>query len=502
MQFVVDIALALLYLAGFLLLCAWAWRFWVMYIQTEYTNSVNKSFILLEIKLPREIDKSPLAAELAISSLLQTSGLGGWFNKYYMGKVPIFSSLEIASIEGVIHFYVRIERRFKTLVESAFYAQYPGIEIVEADDYTKRIRYHHLSKDTNMWGASFTLSGKWTPTNKETGEPYEYGGKPVTLPADYLPMKTYVDFGLDKDPKEEYKIDPLTQILETMATCGKGEHFWYQVLIQDESVFNDTKVPKMYINPATHEHVSLADMVKDRKKQLRTASWVKKGDVSKTPYGIDERIVIGYDSEGKSIYGPAVHPETKAVGKKEMDLTSDDKGEIEAMDTKLSKPLARVVVRIVYAAETQHFNKGHVVTVLTYPKLFKGANGLAVKTIADPYDYPWQGIRRVGWRKEEIFERYVEREGFNPHVGIDQRKKLDYFEDNLFWLSTMKARRLFRMVYEAIFHPFDHPPHSEVSVMNLEEVATLWHLPGRVAGTPMLPRIDSTKVMAPPNLPH
>jgi hypothetical protein len=73
-------------------------------------------------------------------------------------------------------------------------------------------------------------------------------------------MKTYVDFGLDKDPKEEYKIDPLTQILETMATCGKGEHFWYQVLIQDESVFNDTKVPKMYINPATHEHVSLADL--------------------------------------------------------------------------------------------------------------------------------------------------------------------------------------------------------------------------------------------------
>ncbi len=26
---------------------------------------------------------------------------------------------------------------------------------------------------------------------------------------DGYPIKTYVDYGLDKDPKEEYKVDPL-----------------------------------------------------------------------------------------------------------------------------------------------------------------------------------------------------------------------------------------------------------------------------------------------------
>jgi predicted component of type VI protein secretion system len=66
----------------------------------------------------------------------------------------------------------------------------------------------------------------------------------------------------------------------------------------------------------------------------------------------------------------------------------------------------------------------------------------------------------------------------------------------------MKQRKLFRMVYEAIFYPFDHPSADDVVFMlNLEEIATLWHLPGAVAATPTLPRIDSTKGVAPVNLP-
>jgi hypothetical protein len=50
-------------------------------------------------------------------------------------------------------------------------------------------------------------------------------------------------------------------------------------------------------------------------------------------------------------------------------------------------------------------------------------------------------------------------------------------------------------------HPFDHPHPSDVSAFNLEEIATLWHLPGSVVATPTLPRIDSAKGTAPANLP-
>jgi hypothetical protein len=65
----------------------------------------------------------------------------------------------------------------------------------------------------------------------------------------------------------------------------------------------------------------------------------------------------------------------------------------------------------------------------------------------------------------------------------------------------MQARKKWRMLYEALFYPFDHP-HPEVISLNLEELATLWHFPGAVAGTPTLPRIDSTKGVAPVNLPQ
>ena len=46
-------------------------------------------------------------------------------------------------------------------------------------------------------------------------------------------MKTYVDFGLDKDPKEEFKHDPLTPILEWFGSLKKanmlGIRLWFKM---------------------------------------------------------------------------------------------------------------------------------------------------------------------------------------------------------------------------------------------------------------------------------
>lgn len=486
---------------------------------------------MLEIKLPREIMKSPLAMETALGALLQSGGVSSKYDRLFKGQLPAYSSLEIASLEGVIHFYVRIQQKFQSLVESNFYAQYPGIEIMEADDYTKKIHYHHLTKEVSAWGADFTPLGKsWSPTNPETGKEYEVkdekkgGMKKYTMPADFLPIKTYVDYELDKNPKEEFKTDPMTPLLEFMGSVGKGEYVWYQILIQDESVYDNRKMDKLYVNTETHEHVSLSDMADARKKQLRTASWAVKGKVSADEFGvpkmIDSYLKVGdeyiqqfdeiTDKDGKTIKVPkkiqAKYLETKSAVKKDIDLTPEEKDELEAINRKLSKPLALTVVRLMYIAKNENFNGGskknnHIMHVLAHGKPYKGFNGFGL-TPTDPYGFPWENFRqrRVPWRTEEKFEAYVEREGFFPHVG--ERTRLDKWEDQVFWTSTMKNRRIFRMIYEAIFYPFDHPLPSVVSTLNLEEIATLWHFPGTVAGTPTLPRIDSTKGVAPSNLPQ
>jgi hypothetical protein len=520
MQFLIDLGLTFVYLCAFLLVLAWLWRFWKMYINQKYIDGFNRDCILLEIKLPREIFKSPLATEIALGSLLQSGGVNKWYARNFQGNLPQYSSLEIASLEGVIHFYIRAHKKFRNIIESNFYAQYPGIEIVEADDYTKKIRYHHLSKDVKTWSISFKLGKTWKPTNPVTGKKFSKTGKDepkddkdeYDMPADFLPIKTYVDYELDKDPKEEFKIDPITPLLEFMGSIGKGEYFWYQVLVQDESVYDGAnKMPKFYLNKQTHDHLSLKEMADARKKQIRTSHYIKHGDIAyndfgyaqtrMVPDGLDENnkpkkkeIEITYDLRDKK-------DEAKAVGKKEIDLIPEDKEELEIINKKISKPLALVVVRLVYVTKGQNFNGEQIQNILAFGKPYKGSNNFIFGRICEPYDFNWQkmGGKRVNWRSEEIFEEYVEREGFFPHIG--PRPELDKMEDRLFYPYSMKTRKMFRMIYEAIFYPFEHPHPDQVSIMNLEEVATLWHLPGQVAGTPTLPRIDSVKGNAPANLP-
>ncbi len=481
----------------------------MMYINQKYLNKTGQEYIMLEIKLPREIFKSPYATEVALASLLQSGGMSTWHARLFQGNLPIYSSLEIASIEGVVHFYIRVQGKFRSLVESNFYAQYPGIEIVEADDYTNLIRYHHLTKNVNCWGETYGLQKSWTPTNEEEGvgqgEPYkDKKGEEYKMKADFLPIKTYVDYGLDKDPKEEFKIDPITPLLEMMGSIGKGEYLWYQIILQDESVYDGKKMPKVYLNEVSHDHLSLKDMADKFKKQRKIGGWIKKGDKVYDDEGDVKQKQIGKDAEGKPMFGDAIHQKTKPLPKKEVDLSSEDKDLIEAVNKKLSKPLANVIIRMLYLANTDigKFNTGNIQNILSVHKPFIGINSIGFKKTSDPYDFKWQNFRgrRTPWRTEEMFEAYVEREGFYPH--IEERKSLDAWEDSFFWGYDMKTRKLWRMMYEGFFHPFSHPHPDEVFTLNLEELATLWHLPGAVATTPTLPRIDSAKGVAPVNLPQ
>lgn len=498
MQLAIDIALSLIYFAIFLIFCAWSWRFWKMYVNQKHLNNID--WLMLEIKLPREIMKSPLATEVAISSLLQGGGLGTKYDRNYRGNLPVYSSLEIASIEGVLHFYVRIQKRFRSLVESSFYAQYPGIEILEADDYTSRIRYHHLTKDVSMWGARYSLTQSWTPIDVSTGEALKKEGEEYKMKADFLPIKTYIDYGLDKNPDEEYIIDPMAPMLEFMGSIGKGENFWFQIILQDESVYNK-KMPKFYVNKVTHEHLSLKDMADARRMQIRGGKFRPKGSKAVDEYGEVRQRRVEKD-DGKFEMVDVIYKEGKWDFKQDAALSLEEKQDIEAINFKFSRPLAVCVVRMLYVAEKSAFRPENIQNILAFPKPFIGRNSLAPEKTSDPYAYPWQNYqgRRVPWRSEEMFEEYVEREGFYPH--IPDREWLTKWEDNIFWSSSMKTRKLFRMFYESFFHPFDHPYPEDAITLNLAEIATMWHLPSAAITTPTLPRIDSSKGVAPVNLPQ
>src|SRR3989344_6109176 len=184
-----------------------SWKLWVMYKQAEFLNKQEN--ILIEIKIPKEAPKSPLAMEIGLNSLYITIGESTWYDRYVLGKVRADFSLEIASIDGIVHFFIRTPARFKKAVETQIYSQFSTAEIYEVPDYTATVPYAKKDSDWRVYGTEIILS------------------KP-----DPYPIKTYIDYGLDKDQFEEKKVDPITAMLESWGSIGKGEQMWFQILVR------------------------------------------------------------------------------------------------------------------------------------------------------------------------------------------------------------------------------------------------------------------------------
>ena len=175
------------------------------YVRAEFIY--KEKVVLLGIRLPKETFKSPAAMELFLTTLHQTGGEGSWYDKFWLGKMRPWFSLEMVSLEGQVHFFIWTRASFKNFIETSLYAQFPGIEVNEVDDYTKSV--HFEGDKMVIWGAELTST------------------KP-----DFYPIKTYIDYGLDKDPKEEFKVDPLAPLLEFLGAIGVNQQAWIQIIVR------------------------------------------------------------------------------------------------------------------------------------------------------------------------------------------------------------------------------------------------------------------------------
>ena len=162
----------------------------------------------MEIIPPREVLRSPKAMELFITNALYHWSQKGGKEEYWQGAVWFWFSLEIASIDGQVHFYIRTPTRIRDLIETQMYAQYPQAQVKEVEDYTLGVDEITPKSEWNGWGCEFAL---------EKPEAY--------------PIKTYVDFGLDKDPKEEFKIDPVSPIVEFFGSLKKENKLGCKLLL-------------------------------------------------------------------------------------------------------------------------------------------------------------------------------------------------------------------------------------------------------------------------------
>lgn len=375
------------------------WHIWIDYIRAKFITS--QKYVLLELKLPADVFKSPMAMELILSGLFVTGGEGTWYDKYVLGKVRTWFSFEIASIDGNIHFYIWTRGAFKNLIESQFYGQYPNIEIHEVPDYTTTFpKYDKANMD--MFGFEIKL---------EKPDPY--------------PIKTYIDYGLDKDPKEEYKIDPITPMLEFFSTIGHGEEMWIQYEVRAHK--------KKRKGSALFESTTWQDEAKELVKTLRK-EWLSTEKET---------------SSGNSISFERIP--TK--------IESDTLAAIERSSTKLGFDVGG---RAIYLGKKDAFNGARIASFTNILRPFQtnNLNSLSV-TNTTSFDYPWE----------------------------------DFFDIRA---DTLKRKMLSAYRRRSYFHT---PYKRQAFVLNQEELATVWHLPGKTLVTPSAARVTTRRAAAPINLP-
>ncbi|KKW19451.1 MAG: hypothetical protein UY63_C0013G0022 [Parcubacteria group bacterium GW2011_GWA2_51_10] len=190
-----------------------AYRVWIWYARSHYLAS-KVDPVLLEMKIPREITKSPRAMETALTAFWMGSHETTFIHRFVKGQVRPFYSFEIASFGGELHFYVWVFKAYQKSVESNLYSQYPDIELVEVEDYSQKFVFDE-DKYT-CYCTDWRLEGS--------------GIDPRDPRINAYPFKTYIDLELDKDPKEELKVDPLATVLEFMASIKPTEQMWIQII--------------------------------------------------------------------------------------------------------------------------------------------------------------------------------------------------------------------------------------------------------------------------------
>ncbi len=421
----------------------WLWRFvllsvlvwliietrkkWIGYVQMSYVNNLKWS--LLYIKLPRDTRRSPLAMEMILNVLWQTGKTGTWRDLFWAGQIRPYHTLEMVSIEGRVYFFFRIYDEWVDFLKSQIYAQYPEAEIYKVEDYTTYVpKFKAGQGDWNLQGFELKFE------------------KDDAL----MPIKTYVDYGLDKAGKAEERIDPLGNVVEVLSSLGPGEQYWVQF----------------------HVRAAAANRaIKDE--PFKTQKWE---DANRSALANFEKLVkedIEKRNGGKKF--EELYPEAAKKLPYEY-MTKQQKDIYDALDRNLMKPSFDVGVRCIYIAKKDVFRGSVHNSMVQVWRVFNapGMNGFGTNVVTNTpaFDHPWEDVfgESSNARRDNIYNAYIARSYFyGPYDEWPDKK------------------------------PNNKP--RTIMLMTAEELATIFHFPGAEVTAGSLSRVEARKAEPPANLP-
>ncbi|MEK7612387.1 MAG: hypothetical protein AAB407_03535 [Patescibacteria group bacterium] len=379
---------------------------WLQYIRIKFLLGIK--WKLLEIHIPRSIEKTPKAMEQIFAALRSTYSFGIKFkDKYVKGKSEIWFSCEMVGYAGGVQFFIRTPEDHRNLVESSIYAQYPDAEISEADDYVSRLGLTIPNDIYDLFGMELILARE---------SPY--------------PIRTYPEF---EEKTEEALIDPIAAITEVMSRLKDDEMIMIQILIRPTG--DDwTKEAKEIINKM------IGRGSKPASKSSPVANFI--GDLAAAPFKV-----------------PAPREEKKEEKKegKVSELTPGEKDIVAAIEHKISKVGFETLVRFAYVDSRDSFSRSNISAIV-------GAF----------HQFNTQNLN-----------------SFRPDTNTMTSVKKGFFQDRKTYL---RKRRMFDRYRLRLIPP-------KASVLNTEELATIYHFPSIAVEAPLIRYTETKKGEPPQSLP-
>ncbi len=341
---------------------------WMDYIMDVYTTGMK--FEMVEIVPPRNTERSPQPMESVFAGLQGTRSYIPIYHEFCLGVTPPGFSLEIVGTNGQVRFFVDLPSNFRPVLESHFYAQYPDVEIRDAQSYVGQVPAIIPNKDWDLWGTDIILA------------------KP-----DPVPIKTWEHFEENITGK---MIDPLSGLIEVMGRTRKAEHLWLQIIIEPE--------PEGWFK----EGEKFANELKGK------AAAPTKGVVGRMVMAVTGFLGgAGGDSGAGGDDAPL-----------EFRLSPGEKKVLEAVEDNIGRYMFRTKMRMIYVGRREVFNKSMVSGFFGALKQFADFNLNAFK----PYDMSLTDAlyvfrkTRIRFRQRKLFDAYKKRKPNGPRFMLSDRE--------------------------------------------------------------------------------
>jgi len=205
-------------------------KFYLSIRRSQYNKTLES--VVLRVAVSKLNERGPIVAEQIFSAIHGIEeNFGLW--EYLSGRTKPRISLEIANVNNKIQFFIWAPKRFKTVIESQIYAQYPDVEIEEVEDYTLQ---PFAAYGGVIEGGSKALEATDNPDNLPVefrkGAQSDLSRLAVTAELKFrepniYPIKRYPQF---EDKLTRLATEPLAGVTATLSKLNAtDEQAWIQI---------------------------------------------------------------------------------------------------------------------------------------------------------------------------------------------------------------------------------------------------------------------------------